>query len=594
MELEKIAIGELEKELAKTELLSPFLNSGDKEPCWDGNIYIYKNKSHSKKNIRRVPVQVKAKGANLKDVKDIIKYPVSYNDLNAFMMDGGTLFIVVYIDKSTGNPLQIYYSELLPIKIKKVIEKEQKTYSIEFKKFPQTSIEKTELLINFHENAQKQASFAGKEIPTIEELKSQGVLEGLGFNYTWLRKPLSEEQMPKFMDGKAITIYAKTKGSTIPIPVQYYENVRNMTMTNSNMKPVLVDGEKFYDGFKVIVEADKMTAVIGSCVQVVLKDGDKPNTKAITLKIKIQGTLKQRLVGMEFVAAIMRHKAFTVDDIDIPGNFTDEEIRSLNVDEYPTIIEGYKKAISVFDSMHISKDLDVDACTESDIALINELIDAIDEEKTIKGIKGSPGPIGNFKIANFNILVACLKIGDGEYKIWDYFGNNVPLDCFIDDEPPILMSRFMNLRAEDFVSADNLNLQTVIDSYEGLVVCDEVVSAGNMTMLELIKAYDISNRKEFLEAASELSNWIKANKEYFDEDIAFINEMQIVHRMRKLTFKEKQQLVNIVSTNTSTAIKLGALILLGEFDEADKEFSNMIEQEQETFKQFPIFKLYRN
>lgn len=36
MDLEKLATSAIEKEIAKTDLLSSFINSGDKEPCWDG------------------------------------------------------------------------------------------------------------------------------------------------------------------------------------------------------------------------------------------------------------------------------------------------------------------------------------------------------------------------------------------------------------------------------------------------------------------------------------------------------------------------------------------------------------------------------
>ena len=51
MDLEKLATSAIEKEIAKTDLLSSFINSGDKEPCWDGHIYIHEDKNKTKKNI---------------------------------------------------------------------------------------------------------------------------------------------------------------------------------------------------------------------------------------------------------------------------------------------------------------------------------------------------------------------------------------------------------------------------------------------------------------------------------------------------------------------------------------------------------------
>ena len=96
MDLEKIATSAIVSSISKTDTLSGFINDGDKEPCWDGNIYIHENSRHSKKNIKRIPTQVKGKAVKTKSVKDKIKYRVKYDDLKAYMMDGGTLFFVVY------------------------------------------------------------------------------------------------------------------------------------------------------------------------------------------------------------------------------------------------------------------------------------------------------------------------------------------------------------------------------------------------------------------------------------------------------------------------------------------------------------------
>ncbi len=117
MGIEKLATSAVTTAIEKTDRLSSFINSGDKEPCWDGNIYIHETKDHTKKNIKRVATQVKGKKVKLSQVADSIKYRISSDDLTAYMMNGGTMFFVVYIDENTGNTLQIYYTELLPIKI---------------------------------------------------------------------------------------------------------------------------------------------------------------------------------------------------------------------------------------------------------------------------------------------------------------------------------------------------------------------------------------------------------------------------------------------------------------------------------------------
>lgn len=72
MDIEQLATGAIITALSKTERLRGFINSGDKEPCWDGNIYIHEDKKHSKKNIKKVATQVKGKLVKAGASKDTI------------------------------------------------------------------------------------------------------------------------------------------------------------------------------------------------------------------------------------------------------------------------------------------------------------------------------------------------------------------------------------------------------------------------------------------------------------------------------------------------------------------------------------------
>ena len=142
MDLEKIATSAVVSEISKTDVLSGFISEGDKEPCWDGNIYIHEDSRKTKKNLKRVPTQIKGKAVRIDKTEDSIKYSISHDDLYAYMIDGGTLFFVVYIDKDSGDVLQIYYSQLIPIKIMGIINQKNKTYSVLFNKFPKDNKEK--------------------------------------------------------------------------------------------------------------------------------------------------------------------------------------------------------------------------------------------------------------------------------------------------------------------------------------------------------------------------------------------------------------------------------------------------------------------
>lgn len=107
MDTEVIATAAFKLAISKTDLLSPFVNEKDKEPSWDGHIYIYSDKRKTKENIKRVPVQVKGEAVNRRKVKEHITHDIDYDDLMAYLSDGGAIYVVVYIDETTGEPLQI-------------------------------------------------------------------------------------------------------------------------------------------------------------------------------------------------------------------------------------------------------------------------------------------------------------------------------------------------------------------------------------------------------------------------------------------------------------------------------------------------------
>ena len=60
MDIENLGTSAVIDAIARTDFLSPFVNSGDREPSWDGHIYAFSHESKSKKySIGRAPVQVK-------------------------------------------------------------------------------------------------------------------------------------------------------------------------------------------------------------------------------------------------------------------------------------------------------------------------------------------------------------------------------------------------------------------------------------------------------------------------------------------------------------------------------------------------------
>lgn len=100
MDIESLATGAVEKAIAQTDYLTPYIDSKDKEPVWDGGIYAYHHASqyHSNDDLAgRVPIQVKGHITANPD-KEEVSFPIKIDDLRNYLVEGGTIFFVVYFD----------------------------------------------------------------------------------------------------------------------------------------------------------------------------------------------------------------------------------------------------------------------------------------------------------------------------------------------------------------------------------------------------------------------------------------------------------------------------------------------------------------
>ena len=166
--------------ISLTDVLSPFINDGDKEPSWDGNIYIHIDKQKSKNGIKKVPVQVKGKIMKKIPKKKKTSFSIACTDLDNWLNDGGIMLFVVLIDE-TGTNKAIYYSALLPLKIKDIKETAigRKNIKIPIRVFSRDNKKKVEILLDFYNHRQKQMSFANAKLYDIKDFAKENLLESI-------------------------------------------------------------------------------------------------------------------------------------------------------------------------------------------------------------------------------------------------------------------------------------------------------------------------------------------------------------------------------------------------------------------------------
>ena len=595
MDLEKLATSAIEKEIAKTDLLSSFINSGDREPCWDGHIYIHEDKKKTKKNIKKVAAQVKGKAVRTRDAKRTISYPISCDDLRAYMMNGGTVFFVVYLNKDTGDVLQIYYVSLLPVMVKKLLDekKSRRTISVKFHKFPADNARKTELFLNFYEESKKQVSFAGKDLPNVDDLIKKGLLENISFSYTGLGACPDTRLLPKIIDGKSLTLYANIKGGTAPIPIEYFDEITNITTSKDTNIPISVKGHIYYDKVKTIATADTIEQQIGSSVKIIAPNVDKVDSSIkIHLNINLTGTLTEQIEALEFIIALVDNEAFNFGDAEFPAKFPQSELDRMEAYNFPEMLSNRKHIKEVLDSMNVKKDLKLSKCTSDDIDNLMRIVNSIGDHRIIRGEIDEKNPGQKIKIANLTVAVVYIK-ANGGYRIYDFFGNRFDVKWAPEGMEPVEVSQFMMMRPDDYLTLDNLDLEKVVENFKIIPPSPTHVELSNNCMLSMLNAYDKAPNPELLNAARQMNVWLGQHTDFLSSEIVTLNRLQIELRERPLEFSEKQELYTIATTAKDEFQRLGAFLLLDEQEEARKIFDTLEEDRLNLFKGFPIYKFYK-
>lgn len=583
MDIERLATSAIVNSISKTDVLSSFINDGDKEPSWDGNIYIYSNKNKSKDGIKKVPVQVKGMTRKQVPPKKTPKFSASVVDLDNWKNDGGIMLFVVLLDE-TGDKSAIYYSSLLPVKINtlKQFSKGKQTISIPLRAFPDNGDQKVSVLLNFYENMKKQTSFAKASLISYDKLMSDGVLENISFTVTaYGEKQKQDWQSILFQDD--VYMYANIKGSAIPQPLPELPMALHIGTTIDG--DICVGDTTYYHSYTVVRSSEGTTINIGKSINIELKTEEKK----ITVKYKLAGTLDDFCKDTECFIAIMEQRQVIINSCLFPLS----GLPDTDIEPYKHRLAYFRDVKKMLDVLGVTKALDCSSLSKADENNIRNFTNAVVYDKPLSFSGRDEDFIyGRFTIANLVILIWASKISPGNYKLDSFFSDRAMV-VFKNNDPennePHPITHYALLSEKDFIDASNLDYQKIADDLakndNSLLVLEQVT----LLMLEMLKAYDSKKEKDeqLLDLAEQYCNWL-AVQEDTDKEHSILNRMQIIKRRRKLDVDELVTLAELRGDQYSLAVRCGANILLDKQADAQACFDAMPKEEQEVFIQYPI------
>lgn len=520
MDYEILATSAIQTSISKTSRLSSYINSGDKEPSWDGNIYLHKDEKKTKQNIYKIPVQVKGKGVS-KWTEERITYPVSIIDLKNYLYDGGTVFFVVYIDKKTGDAKRIYYSILLPKKIDELLKNTTgKSTSIVLYPFPDDETGKLNVFLFFKKHKEKQAIMLGQPNVDVQELARKGMIDGMSFTFSAIG--LTEESIPQIMvEQKEFYLYANIKGTELSVPFEYVKDISYAIIEKEIDNPVCVNGVQYYSNYKVVYTSKGNMFKFGESTvmhfkRIVTAAGEDMIESAI--KVAVRGTLRVRTKDLEFALAMIDAQKIEIAGMEIATCVSEEEKKKFGYEKQKENLVFLKECCQVLDILNVKKDLNIDECNEEDYRNLVRLYQSLVEGKTVGGLKPNL-PIAN-KIKLSNLILGIVLLKDEEhkerYKIQNFFDTKIAVEyAHYEGGETFPTSQYCILKSEDILNVDNINYANVINDFKNTKLSDGAVTHANNVLLEMIAAYDACKEENLYEGILNFAEWLSSLEDIY-------------------------------------------------------------------------------
>ncbi len=583
--IEESATLALKSALLRCPTLSAYISENDKTPSWDGQVFVYGSAGQKKSDgILVVPVQVKGTINKLADKS--ISYSCEVSDLKIWMQNGGCMLFLVSVDLESQSH-KIYYSGLQVYDLKKELEtaKHHKSRNIQLQKFPQDDpSEMTNIISSFAQDRVKQASFANKELPCLDDLAKRGIkVENISFSVSGIG--ITPYDIGKYVSSHEIYLYAKPEGLDVEIPI---DKVKNMTMYRPVSRPVYVAGQKHYDSYLILNEKGDTLIKIGKGISIKFFETEN----RLTLQFKPTGTLSDFIRDATFMVNVYQHREIKIGEANFPlGN-----LDAIDIDQYTNSLTYYKDVKKMLDILGVTEELQCTGLTAQDETNLKNFVFAVLYHREIgfPQTKETDTVIhGPFKIANLSIWIWAERQKNGKYIVENYFAPHLVATFASDDmkcEHPHPVSHFIMMDKTAFTNSSNIDYQCIENDLLATKLTPLLIEPATLLLLEMLKAYDEHPKKsaELLRLAEKTCIWIEQSATDKDSHIAVLNKMQIIKRQRKLNVSELLKLGQLIESDVTADIKCGAYLLLDDNESSQKCFGELPVERQMEFLSYPI------
>ncbi len=592
--IEEKALNHFKSFIEDSKVISQFIADNDKEPCWDGHLYLYADGIRDKEHLQgRVPIQIKGTEVG-RFVTKKWKFKLEKADLKAYLEEP-TFFIVCQVKKDSKERM-LFFRELLPDLVNKLLRDMGKnaTRMTLFHPLTEDLKEFEDQLMVFLSNSKKMISFAHSKLLSMEEALKKGVKE---FSFIAPSKYVDRLQLMKYLSTHSSYIYAKiSKELDVDMPLS--NGPGRFIFQRDDDGEVRVGDKVYFKGYHNEIKDGRIIIKIGN-VMTINMPMDNTDVEQATVKLTTKAKyLKESINEAEFGVALNDTGVLSVGMLNLQMKVHEKEY----VEELRQKLIRWKELDNVLEKLHVTKPFDLTAITDDQGKLIDLLIETVGNGNMVN-LPGQETTLLLLEIGNIKLLLWCAVGKDGMCAIGDFFDRSIRIAYKISEDETINVSPYSYLQLDKlWEKVDNIDFDNIISSAEEAARQHEYCyMMSNYDVLAMITAADalektdVERSKKLLEEALKLDEWL-IGKEPKDEmrPLHIINKMQIMKRQRELTADERQTLEDMLNNEfAGDMVKAGVYLLLDRQEEFQQLFETMQEDEKKSVKEFPIWRFVR-
>lgn len=592
--IEEKALNHFKSFIEDSKVISQFIADNDKEPCWDGHLYLYADGIRDKEHLQgRVPIQIKGTEVG-RFVTKKWKFKLEKADLKAYLEEP-TFFIVCQVKKDSKERM-LFFRELLPDLVNKLLRDMGKnaTRMTLFHPLTEDLKEFEDQLMVFLSNSKKMISFAHSKLLSMEDALKKGVKE---FSFIAPSKYVDRLQLMKYLSTHSSYIYAKiSKELDVDMPLS--NGPGRFIFQRDDDGEVRVGDKVYFKGYHNEIKDGRIIIKIGN-VMTINMPMDNTDVEQATVKLTTKAKyLKESINEAEFGVALNDTGVLSVGMLNLQMKVHEKEY----VEELRQKLIRWKELDNVLEKLHVTKPFDLTAITDDQGKLIDLLIETVGNGNMVN-LPGQETTLLLLEIGNIKLLLWCAVGKDGMCAIGDFFDRSIRIAYKISEDETINVSPYSYLQLDKlWEKVDNIDFDNIISSAEEAARQHEYCyMMSNYDVLAMITAADalektdVERSKKLLEEALKLDEWL-IGKEPKDEmrPLHIINKMQIMKRQRELTADERQTLEDMLNDEfAGDMVKAGVYLLLDRQEEFQQLFETMQEDEKKSVKEFPIWRFVR-